>query len=56
MSLLAVNYLFADILVVLLTMLGLLSICIPRPRKKFEAVDKRKKLVRRKPSGNATKR
>lgn len=54
MTLLAVNYIFSDILIVLLTMLGLLSICIPRPRKKFAVADKRKKLIRRKPPQKPT--
>jgi uncharacterized membrane protein YfhO len=49
MLLLAQNYFFADMLVILLVMLGLLAICIPRPRKQFVVVEKRKKLVRRKP-------
>lgn len=47
MILLAQNYFFADFLIVLLVILGLLAMCIPRPRKKFAVVEKRKKVVRR---------
>ncbi len=47
MSLLAQGYFFADFLIIMLVVLGLVAICIPRPRKKFQVVDKRKKLIRR---------
>ncbi|MGI9516213.1 MAG: hypothetical protein ACR2NP_04140 [Pirellulaceae bacterium] len=46
--LLAQNYIFANILVVLAVLLGILAVCIPRPRKRFAVASTTKKLKRRK--------
>ncbi len=49
MTILAQSYLVSDFLIVLLVVLGLIAMCVPRRRKKFAIVDKRKKLVRKRP-------
>ena len=47
MMLLAQSYLFAYILIVLGVLLGLIAVCIPRPRKKFIVASTKKKISRR---------
>lgn len=43
------NYGMAYALVVMMILLGLVAICIPRPRKKFQVAETTKKIKRKRP-------
>ncbi len=48
MLLLAQSYAFAYVLVSLAVLLGIVAVCIPRPRKKFAVASTKRKLTRKK--------
>ena len=47
MQLLAQNYSFAYILIILMVLLGLLAICVPRLRKGFKVAERKKVQYKR---------